>query len=1138
MPIDDLTARVKDIVREYADTRSRSLILGAEADREGASLWKAVRAVDPDTAPRWLDAQLTEANVALGWLHYFRYREAAGSRRQAELARAVLCLEPAADDASVVPAELRRVVGRFTDPDAQADLAASLLRAAAASDDPALLDAGIQLMIPASAARPRDAPERVARLSRLCLARADRYERDGTPADLEQAIAAGEEATAIMARHGPQAAGPWSSLARAYRSRHQLHGDLADLERVVDLLERVLALAGPGPGVLADLATAYRQRYEQAGAVADIERAVALAEQAAAPDGPADPAVLASLGNALLRRYERAGTEQDLGRAADLAERAVSAVPGTDPRRSTYLADAASVLLRRYERSREPKDLDRAVGLCEQALSALAEEDPGRPDILVSLAVTLHQRYLSTGADADLNRAATLIGWALAAITASDARRPRALIGHTAIYSTRHAHTGVLADINQAIDLGEQAVAAAADCPPQWLTTLSGAYQNRFQAAGTVTDLDRAIELGEDALAATGEEDFAQAGRQVRLAAAYWRRYGHHGSRADLDRAIDLGRRAVTATPSDYIDRPERMSSLAGTLLARYRLDQEPADLEDAITLGQEALAQVPAGHPDQARLTAGLGVAHLERVTAEGAVLDQADLGELARSAAEAQTAPPAERVSAHHAIGALAQACGHPELAATMLDAAIALLPSTAPREAGWADQQHRLGAHFGLVETAVAAHCAVGDPTRAVEIAELGRGVLLASQASTRVDLTGLADQDPRLADRFRWVCERLNTPDFPAQERKRWWADYDRLLASIRERPGLGDFLAPPRLDGLRPAAAGGCVILVNASGSRSDAVVIRAEAGPVMVPLPALRLADVEANVAALLEVFDDELPTMRMKRRRREVVTGILGWLWDAAVAPILAVLPSDDAATPRIWWLPTGLLGLLPLHAAGHPGQPGALDAAVSSFVPSLRALRDARARPPARHRSSLTVALHRTPGQQELAGAASDVTHSDDVLLDEMATASHVLAALQQATWAHFACHAVADPASQASSGLLLHDRMLRLPEIGGLRLHEAELAYLSACSTANHGTRYADEVLHLGSAFQLAGFRHVIASLWPLDDSAAAEAARSFRGALPNAPVASEAAAALREVTLRLRDEHPNHPDLWAPLIHSGP
>lgn len=1134
MPIDDLTARVRDLVREYQYTRHSSVILGPEGDREGAALWKTVRAIDLDTAPRWLDGQLDEANAALGWLHYWRYREAAGSRKQAELARALLCLDPVSDDVDLVPQDLDLVIGRFTDPGEQADLGVSLLRASASSDDPALLDAGILLMTLASAERPGQA----AWLSHLCLARVRRHERGGNTSDLDQAIADGENAVAIMVRNGAQAVGPWSNLALAYGSRHQLHGDLADLERAVGLLEQVLAVAGPGEATLSDLATAYRRYYEQTGEAGHIERAVALAEQAAAPDGLASPAVLASLSSALLRRYERSGSERDLRRAADLADRVVSATPERDPQRSAYLADAALTRLRRYERSRELADLNRAVELGEQALSALSEEDPRRPGNLAGLAAALHQRYLSTSADTDLNHAATLIGWALAAMPASDARRPGAVMKLTAIYSTRYARSGVLADIDQAIERGEGVVARAADCPPEWLTTLGGAYLRRFSATGAVADLDRAIELGENSLAATSEDDFARAGRQARLATAYWYRYGHQGSRPDLDRAIDLGKRAVTGTPDDHVERPERISSLVGVLLARYRLDQTPADLKGAINLGEGALAGVPAEHPDRARLTASLCTAYLERVIAEGSGLDTEKLDELARTMTGASAMPPAERVSAHHAVGALAQASGCPGLATSMLDTAISLLPSVAPREAGWADQQHRLGEYSGLVETAVAAHCAVGDPTGAVEIAELGRCVLLASQASTRVDLVELDDQDPRLANRFRWVCERLNTPDFPAQERKRWWVDYDTLLAAIRELPGLGDFLAAPRLAGLRPVAAGEYVVVINASGSRSDAVVIQVAADPIMITLPALHLADVEANVAALLEVFDDDLPTVAMRRRRRRVVVGILGWLWDAVVAPVIDTLPSTHAETPRVWWLPTGLLGLLPLHAAGHSGQPGALDAVVSSFVPSLRALREARDRPAARDRNSLTIALHHAPGQPELREAASDAALSEAALIDEKATASDVLSALEQATWAHFACHAVADPASPSNSGLQLHDRMLRLPEIGGLRLREAELAYLSACSTANHGTRYADEVLHLASAFHLAGFRHVIASLWPVDDATAAEAARSFHSALPHTPVANDAAAILRKVTLRLRDEYPNRPDLWAPLIHSGP
>ncbi|MEV4095014.1 CHAT domain-containing protein [Streptosporangium saharense] len=1147
MPIDDLTWRVEKLVDEYRWTGDTETILGAEASGDAVALWRAVRVVDLGTSSPSLDAQFTAASTALGRLHYWRYRESSGERRNAELARALLCLEAVSDDVHRVPAELNPLVGRFTDPDAQADTALTLLRASASGLDPALLDAGILLLTPAAAASPRRSPLRAARMSHLCLAHRLRHERDGSAADLAQAVSTGEEAVAIAAEHGADAPESWSRLAFAYRCRYRLHADPADLRRVIDLFERVLALSGPRAALLSDLGTAYRLHHEHTGDLTHVERAVALSEQAAArPEGRADPSVLAGLGACLLCRYERSGARADLWRAAEISERVVAALPEDDPERATHLAAAASVLLRRHERSRALEDLNRAVELGEQALSALPEEDRRRADALGGLAAALHRRYLGAGSDTDLDRAVTLGGWALAAVPAGHPDRARASMDLAAVHLTRHARTGVLADVARAIELGEEVLASTAACPPKWLSTLGGAYQQRYPATGAVADLDRAIDLGERSLAATGEDDFALAGRRARLATAYWRRHGHSADgpadgvagRADLDRAIDLGERAVAGTPDDHADLPGRLAGLAAARLARHRLGGAPADLDAAVGLGERALAIVPEGHPGRSRLTADLCDAYLERVTGGGPAPDPERLRELAGTVSGTRAASPVDRVAAHHAVGALAQAAGQTDLAVTMLDAAVTLLPAVAPREAGWADQQHRIGEQFGLVGTGVAAHCAAGDPAGAVEIAELGRGVLLASQANTRVDLVELRNRSPRLADRFRWVCDRLNTPDFPADERRRWWADYDALLTDIRALPGLEDFLTVPRLADLRPAAAGGHAVLVNAGGDRGDAVVIRADGSPVTIELPGLRLAEVEARVTALLTAVESGFSLAGVLLRRR-VVTEVLGWLWDSVVAPVVETLRSRGGAPYRVWWLPTGLLGLLPLHAAGRPGEPGALDVVVSSFVPSLRSLRQARNRPPGERRSDLTVALRHTPGLPELPGAAAEATVlGGAALIDGQATAGHVLSALGRSTWAHFACHGIVDPASPAESGLRLHDRTLRLPEIGGLRLAEAELAYLSACSTANHGTRYADEVLHLASAFQLAGFRHVVATLWPLADEVAVKAARSFYGELPGTPVADEAATVLNRVTLGLREEHPDRPDLWAPLIHSGP
>jgi CHAT domain-containing protein len=211
-----------------------------------------------------------------------------------------------------------------------------------------------------------------------------------------------------------------------------------------------------------------------------------------------------------------------------------------------------------------------------------------------------------------------------------------------------------------------------------------------------------------------------------------------------------------------------------------------------------------------------------------------------------------------------------------------------------------------------------------------------------------------------------------------------------------------------------------------------------------------------------------------------------------------------------------------------------------VSSYTPTLRTLQYAHDRPSTRRREQLIVALSHTPDLPDLPGTAAE---ADDLharfpgvpLTDQAATRAGVLAALPESTWVHFACHASADLVAPSRGGLWLHDGLLPVQDITRLDLADAELAYLSACSTANRGWRHADESIHLASAFQLAGFKHVIASLWPLDDGAAAAAAHMFYELVGQA---DDAAAALHDVTRRLRGASPDRPDLWAPLMHSGP
>ena len=123
-----------------------------------------------------------------------------------------------------------------------------------------------------------------------------------------------------------------------------------------------------------------------------------------------------------------------------------------------------------------------------------------------------------------------------------------------------------------------------------------------------------------------------------------------------------------------------------------------------------------------------------------------------------------------------------------------------------------------------------------------------------------------------------------------------------------------------------------------------------------------------------------------------------------------------------------------------------------------------------------------------------------------------------------------------------LLLHDGTTSITEIAGLRLDAAELAYLSACQTSTGGIQLSDESITLATAFRLAGYRHVIGTLWNISDLHAPNVARQVYQRLKNSETGGievgGAAVALDHAVVALRERRPTQAWLWASYIHVGP
>jgi CHAT domain-containing protein len=226
-------------------------------------------------------------------------------------------------------------------------------------------------------------------------------------------------------------------------------------------------------------------------------------------------------------------------------------------------------------------------------------------------------------------------------------------------------------------------------------------------------------------------------------------------------------------------------------------------------------------------------------------------------------------------------------------------------------------------------------------------------------------------------------------------------------------------------------------------------------------------------------------------------------------------------------------------------------MDRVVSSYTPTLQTLNRARAKQPngptAPH---LVVAMPHTPGQPDLpeAGEAVEILSrqypgTTDPLVGPQATVDQVLNTLPGHAWAHFACHGWSDLNSPSESNLALHDGNLSVLKLSRLHIDDAELAFLSACSTQHGHPTLADEAIHIASAFQLIGYTHVIGTLWPIGVRTAMDLTRDVYTTLNaaaehDATGAADAARALSSAVRRARDKARRVPTLWASYIHTGP
>ncbi len=556
-------------------------------------------------------------------------------------------------------------------------------------------------------------------------------------------------------------------------------------------------------------------------------------------------------------------------------------------------------------------------------------------------------------------------------------------------------------------------------------------------------------------------------------------------------------------------------------------------DLETAIQRLQEALDATLADHPDRAGRLGSLGVGYYERYQRTGTMADLETAIQRFQEALHHSSAPVTDRLKAGRVLLIL-RANAHKWLQAYQAASkTLSLVPLLTPRSLETSDKQHLLLDIVDLASSASAiAINAKKTPFNAVEPLELGRGVITGSLNEVRADVSDLQQKHPRIAEEYIALRDQLDAPTISTQTHidQRYYAGQklERKIKQIRGLPDFHRFFLAPSEDELKTAAEYGPIIIINVSDYRCDALIIE-KTQIRALPLPHLHVHDIRARVTETMAEPE------------------VLAWLWDTIAQPVLQTLgftqTPSSGCWPHLWWIPTGLLAKFPIHAAGRHSQSSSdavLDRVISSYSSAIKTIIHSRRRhfqpiTALKSEKIILLAMQKTPKQGDLQFAKQEI-HELERLCSSMKLQvmkpfpykEEVLSALSGCRIFHFAGHGSTNSVDPSKSHLLLNDwetEPLTVASLLEINLWKQApfLAYLSACGTGQiKQGKFIDESLHLISACQLAGFRHVVGTLWEVNDEVCVDMARIMYERMKDEGISDESVSSgLHQATRELRD-----------------
>ncbi|KAJ6041302.1 uncharacterized protein N7446_010808 [Penicillium canescens] len=914
---------------------------------------------------------------------------------------------------------------------------------------------------------------------------------------------------------------------------------------------QLATLIEPGnPQYRAQLVLALLLRHTMTDRIADLDLAITELETAMAitNEWPERLETLNLFAGVYAWRHRLTGNADDLRKSSDIMEQLYHTKPDHSPERAVISGRQEHLRTHGIDDLAIGARFDSALEITEHALNRTPSGGRTYQELLATLSRQYLHRYTQTGSSRDLDLAISRAELRLSHVLDNKAPMVGAVDGlelanHLLHRWTRH---GCHADRTRALELMKKAADVAVPgssfqifCVIQralWLSDLPNGADRVQALRASVEELESIRAGSVDCISPFSKRNILRM-----LGLQYQSLYHRTKELTDLEKAIESMENSLDITEETGQQKDHTLGILGELLIEKASWTRDNA--------------------------TYGRGM----RCLMQSCLSDQAS---------------PRERVKS---AGILVHTANHAadwEKTCLVAELIFPLMSLIGSRDLRHDDKIYNIRSISGLASNACAAFLSLGFPNEALEKIELGRGILIGDLIDIQGNLSGLEQAHPDLAqeyDRLRHEALRSiesNDPESgeqqPVNYRRAAFQRLQQCEDRIREKAGFEAFLRPLRSPEMAEISREGPIIIVNATCLTAHALLLTPS------DIGHLRLDSMISHAAPQ---FRQHLARCALERDDRDLESDLppeahnkelLSWLWYSCVKPVLEMLASHRSISigeekSRVWWMGVGAASGLPFHAAGDYSNgtidenENCLDRVISSYTPTVKALRNARERAskiacqPKEKHSLLIATMPDTPSHGALHGVRREAqailnTVDQDMHVKELTTPStdDVLAQLQSHELVHFACHGYSDPGDPAHSHLLLQKHSDSGPVVDKLTVSKlldcqtmsrGWIAYLSACSTAEIRDKdLQDEALHITSGFLIAGFSHVISSLWPADDEVCVHMAAYFYEALiarrATATNQNRAVAeAVRDATLRIRRQYCHSPLSWALYTHMG-